>query len=310
MIKILKQQEISDVQQITKKQIIELLKAQGKIQQNLFKKAREVRKTNNLEQVKLRGFIDIAPEKGDREKYCLNSEEIIAIARQIRTARLDTVVLELKQDIECNSILEEVIPTITNKLNLNIVLSLGERNKELYKKYVELGIKNFALDFGTSNPILALNILEVSLKKRLRSLNFLQQLDLNIETGNIIGLPGQNLENIAEDILLALEIKPAVIQCIPYINPHVNPLDINLILNTIAIYRLALPQSLITSVNTLEKLQPDGKLMGLNAGANLLDINFTPTKFGKQYTIYSHHRFMISLEHVCNTLERAGLKSA
>jgi biotin synthase len=304
--KLIKTEEVSNIKHLTKKEIIELLKAEGKSQEELFKRAREIR----LDKVKMRGIIDISTDAEDRGSYYLDHLAIIAIAKQIKAASLDTVVLQSRHNLEWNSILEEVIPIIKNELNLNIVLSLGEKNKEVYQKYAFLGVDSFALDFGTSNPILAASVFQTPLKQRLRCLNFLQQMGLKIETGNIIGLPGQSLENIAEDILLALEIQPKVINCLPFVNDYNCQEQINLVLNTIAIYRLGLQNSMITSVNALEKLKLDGKLMGINAGANLLNINFTPAQFGKQYAIHSRQRLVIGLEQAVDTLQRAGLKSA
>lgn len=304
--KLVKTEEVYDLKYLTKREIIELLKAQGKLQQDLFKRAREIR----LDQVKMRGIIDISTNGEDGNSYYLDHQAIIAIAKQIKAANLDTIVLQSRHNLEWNSLLEEVIPIIKNELNLNIILSLGERNKEVYQKYAQLGIDSFALDFGTSNPILAANLFQAPLRQRLRCLNFLQQLGLKVETGNIIGIPGQTLENIAEDILLALEIQPNVINCVPFISDYNSQKEINLVLNTIAIYRLGLKKSLITSANALEQLKLDGKLMGINAGANLLNINFTPAQFGKQYAIHSRQRLVIGLEQAVDTLQRAGLKSA
>lgn len=305
--KIFSPEECTNIDYLTKKEIVELLKAEGKLQASLFKRAKAIRKEVGINTIKLRGVIEIAGYGEDLEPYSLNSQSIIAIAKQIKAANLNTVVLECQQDIDCNSILEEVIPVIKNQLNLKVVLCLGEKTKEQYKNYAELDVDSYILNFQTSNPILANNVLKTPLRKRLRCLNYLQQLEFKVETGNVIGLPGQTLETIAEDILLAMEINPTVISCLPFVTSKSSRKQINLILNTMAIYRLALKKCSIVAVNDLEKLNPDGQMMGLNAGANLLNINFTPAKFGQQYAIHSHQRFIIGLEHVQNTLQRAGL---
>lgn len=307
--KIFCSEEFTDIEYLTKQEIVELLRARGTLQESLFKRARAIRKEVGINRVKLRAMLKIAGIGEDLTEYYLKNQSIIAIAKQIKSAHLDTVVLECGQAQDCNAILEEVIPILKNELKLDVVLSLGERSKEEYKKYAELGVNSYVLKFETSNPILADNILQTPLKRRLRSLNYLQQLEFKVETGNYIGLPGQTLENIAEDILLTMEINPVLICCTPFISNESTEEEINLVLNTMAIYRLALKRSFIVAVNALEKLKLDGQLMGLNAGANLLNINFTPAKFGQQYAIHSHQRFMISLEHALNTLQRAELTS-
>jgi biotin synthase len=74
-----------------------------------------------------------------------------------------------------------------------------------------------------------------------------------------------------------------------------------------AIYRLLKPQALIPTVSALEKILPDGQLMGLNAGANVMTINFTPNQQRDQYHIYSDRRFIVSYNHAIETVQRAGL---
>ncbi|ELR99205.1 radical SAM protein [Gloeocapsa sp. PCC 73106] len=307
--KIFSSEEFTDIEYLTKREIVELLRAEGQLQKSLFNRAKAIRSEVGIDTVKLRGIIKIAGYGEDLEKYYLNRQAILAIAKQIKAAHLDTVMLECGQNEDCNSTLEEIIPILKNDLKLRVVLALGERSKEDYKKYAELGVDSYLLKFQTSDPILAENVLQTPLKRRLRCLNFLQQLEFKVETGNFIGLPGQTLENIAEDILLTMEINPTLISCSPFITNESSPEQINLVLNTMAIYRLALKKSSIVAVNDLEKLKPEGQLMGLNAGANLLNINFTPAKFGQQYAIHSHQRFIISLEHALNTINRAGSSS-
>jgi biotin synthase len=48
--------------------------------------------------------------------------------------------------------------------------------------------------------------------------------------------------------------------------------------------------------------------MGLNAGADVLTINFTPLSFRVHYNIYARDRFVVTLRHAINTAKTAGLK--
>ena len=57
-----------------------------------------------------------------------------------------------------------------------------------------------------------------------------------------------------------------------------SPGDIETTLNTIALMRIINPGALIPSVSALEKLQEGGQVKGLNAGANVITINFTPKR--------------------------------
>jgi biotin synthase len=75
-----------------------------------------------------------------------------------------------------------------------------------------------------------------------------------------------------------------------------------------AIYRLILPSCLIPSVSALEKIHQGGQLMGLNAGANVLTINFTPPQWRQKYAIYSQKRFVVSFAHALRIISQAGLE--
>ena len=137
---------------------------------------------------------------------------------------------------------------------------------------------------------------------------------MKLGTGNIIGLPGQTLDTLVEDILLAREMQPDFVSSSPFIPNENTPLehlgmgDLQLTLNSIAICRLLFPNALIPAVSALEKICKGGQMMGLKAGANVLTINFTPKDFRDKYAIYSKERFVVSLDHARATISGAGLR--
>lgn len=307
--------------------ITELLQLEGEIQQQLFERAREVRRLHGGDEVMLRGVIEIsnycqkncdycamrASNKG-LERYRFSAEEILSIAQEIKkTNIISTIFLQSGQDPLCDPILEEVIPEI-KKLNLNILLCLGERPKELYLKFAELGADSYILKFETSDPDLYKEIAYTPLEKRVQCINWLQEAGFKVGTGNIVGLPKQTLNTLVEDILLAIKLQPDFVSSSPFIPNQDTPLEklpygnLNYTLNTMAIYRLALPSALIPTVSALEKIHKGGQLMGLNAGANVLTINFTPTIYQSKFRIYSDKRFIVSIEHVLKIIEEAGLR--
>ena len=106
-----------------------------------------------------------------------------------------------------------------------------------------------------------------------------------------MGLPGQSLESIADDILLANELNTHMSSASPFMPAPSTPLanyphgSVNTVLNTIAVMRLINASWLIPSVSALEKLESGGQLKGLKAGANVLTINFTPQDSRNNYPI-------------------------
>jgi len=313
---------------ISRPNLERILRADGVLQQRLFRAARETRHTHGGDRVLLRGVIEISnycqrscdycamrPENKVLSRYRLPAETIVETASRIKNqAEIGTVFLQSGQDPHSDPILERVIPKIKSRTNQNILLNIGEKPKELYRKLKQLGADSVILKFETSDHALYEAIAHSSLEKRLECLRSIKELGYQIGTGNIIGLPGQTIDTMVDDILLAREIAPDFVSSSPFIPNQNTPLqdmpfgDLNLTLNTIAILRVLLPDALIPSVSALEKIHEGGQVMGLNAGANVLTINFTPEESRKKYAIYSKQRFVVRLDHAMRTIEQAGLQ--
>ncbi|MBR8830400.1 MAG: [FeFe] hydrogenase maturase subunit HydE [Chroococcopsis gigantea SAG 12.99] len=315
-----------NIGKLDKSEIIRLLQAQGELQQDLFREARAVREEYGVDEVTLRGVIEISnfcqkncdycamrASNPNLERYRLSIEEILSIVDQIKAANIGIAFLQSGQDPREDEMLEQIIPEIKKK-GMEVLLCLGEKPQETYANFARLGADSYILKFETSSPDLYKHIAHTPLEKRLECVKSLQNLGYRVGTGNIVGLPNQTLEHLADDILLALSIKPDFVSSSPFIPNQETPLEslaygnLNLTLNTLAIYRIALKNCLIPSVSALEKTYKGGQLMGLNAGANVLTINFTPDTFRNKYAIYSKQRFVVSLEHALRTIEQAGLK--
>jgi biotin synthase len=316
-----------DICQSTKSELKQLIQAEGDLQQELFRQARKVRQEFGADEVVLRGVIEISNYCQKNCDYCamraanpglaryrLEAEEILAIAAEIAQSNISLLFLQSGQDPRCDSILAEAIPKIKQNFNLQVLLCLGERPREVYQQFAELGADSYILKFETSDPELYQEIAHTPLSRRLQCIHWLQEAGFKVGTGNIVGLPGQTLDTLAEDILLALQIQPDFVSTSPFIPNQDTPLEslpygqVNYTLNTMAIYRLALKSPLIPTVSALEKIQPGGQLMGLNAGANVMTINFTPPPYRKRYAIYSKKRFVVSLEHALQAIKQAGLR--
>jgi biotin synthase len=308
-------------------QLSRLLNSTGDVQQELFDQARAVRRQYLGDEIKLRGVIEIsnicqkncdycAMRRSNRslKRFRLDAETIIAITRSIAEVGITTIFLQAGQDPHCDQILEKVIPAITNDLGAEVLLNVGERSKETYERFAELGATSFILKFETSDAAGYENIVHGPLDTRIQCMKWIRDAGMKIGTGNIIGLPHQSMESLTSDIQLAFKFKPDFVSVAPFIPNQGTPLedqpfgDINLTLNTMAILRIGLKKALIPSVSALEYIRIGGQLMGLNAGADVLTINFTPLSFRVHYNIYARDRFVVTLRHAINTAKTAGLK--
>jgi biotin synthase len=315
-----------DTSKLTAAELIELLQARGTEQQWLWEQARTARQAANADSVVLRGVIEISSYCQKNCDYCamratnqqldryrIQSDEIWQIATQIARSGIPILFLQGGQDPQSDETILELLPKIKEQLNLEILLCLGERSKETYAKFAAAGADSYIIKFEAGTPEMYKFIAHTPLEKRLQCIRDLQSIGYRVGTGNIVGLPGQTLAHLAADIQLAFALKTDFISSSPFIPNQNTPLenvpygDLNLTWNTMAIYRLGHPTALIPTVSALEKIQPDGQLMGLNAGANVLTINFTPSRQRDRYVIYSEQRFIVSRDHALKTIERAGL---
>ena len=307
--------------------IIPLLTAEGSLQDELFETARKVRHEAGQDDVVLRGVIEVsndcrkncdycAMRAANRElkRYSLEAHDIIYLATKVKEAGIGIVFLQGGQNPETDLILEEVMPIIRNDLGLDILLCIGERPKDTYERYFRLGASSYILKYETSDPAFYNRITHGKLEKRLQCMDWIRESGMKLGTGNIVGLPEQSVESLASDILFGVRIRPDFISASPFIPNSNTPLQdfpqgsAYLTLNTIAILRIILKTPLIPSVSALESVFPEGQTVGLNAGANVITVNFTPKDNRDLYRIYSEKRFVVSLDHALKTIERAGLK--
>lgn len=316
-----------DIRRLDKPTVIRCLLARGESQEQLFRQARAVRREQDGDEVLLRGVIELSnhcekcckycamrTQNKTLERYRMPADVVLGVAEQIKKCGISTAFLQSGQDRQSDEILEEVIPRIKLGLGMNVLLCVGERPRQVYQRFAELGADAYILKYETSDPQFYRDIALTPPTRRLQCLEAIREAGLKVGTGNIVGLPHQTVESVAEDFLFALAIQPDFVSTAPFIPNEGTPFaqfapgDIDMALNLMALWRIALPHSRIPSVSALEKLRPHGQLMGLNAGANVITINFTPQDFRAKYAIYSETRFVVSLAHAEETIRQAGLR--
>ena len=318
---------MTDILPYTRADVRRLLASTGSEQQALFERARAVRHKRCGDAVLLRGLVEIsnycqkkcdycamrAPNR-NLDRYRLSADQILEVVAEIKRHNLNIAFLQGGQDPHCDRILEDVIPVIKREIGLPVLLCLGERPKHVYQRFVELGADSFILKIEASNPELYRQVIHAPIESRMQCTKWIQEVGMKLGTGNIVGLPGQTMEHIVEDIFYAVSLRPDFVSSSPFIPNEATPYEevgfgpINVTLNAMAIWRVMLGNPLIPTVSPLEKIQRGGQLMGLNAGANVMTINFTPTEWRDKYAIYSRERFVVTLDHAYQTIEQAGLQ--
>ena len=315
---------------ITKSQIIQILQASGSSQDALFREARRLRHHAWGDTVILRGVIEITNICRIDCEYCpmrrsnqssirpflANPEHIIAAAKEIKNHGIDVVFIQGGEMPKTTGIVQAALPHVKSIFNGNveILLGLGNKTQNEYKKLWNAGARSYILKHETSDPLLHQRLRHESLNKRLQHISSLLAIGYRLGTGSIVGLPGQSVESLANDIILASDLGVHMASVSPFIPADATPLsntqpaNIDLTLNAIAAMRLINPHWLIPSVSALNKLQPDGQLLGIMAGANVLTANFTPASMQDSYLIYGKSRYVARLHALEDLLRQAQLR--
>lgn len=293
---------------LTKEEIIFLLSISNKDdQQRLFNRADQVRFQYCGNEVHLRGIIELSNYCDQNCIYCglrednykltryrMTPEEVIETAHVISNLGIYTIVLQSGEDHYYDTdMIAYIIYQIKQNADVAITLSLGERGFEEYRTWKIAGADRYLLKHETANPILySKNHSNQKLEDRLSHLRFLNNIGYQIGSGNMIGLPWQTIEDIADDILLCREFDLDMAAFGPFIpspnTPYANKTagDVDLTLRTMAIARIVLKNVHIPATTALATLDDDGRIKGLNAGANIVMPDLTPSPYREQYQIY------------------------
>lgn len=234
----------------------------------------------------------------DAERYRLTHEEVMACCKEGYRLGFRTFVLQGGEDgthtdewlTELVSAMRKVYPDAA------ITLSLGERSEESYRRLYDAGANRYLLRHEAANEALyeSLHPAGRGLKHRLDCLASLKRIGYQTGMGMMIGVNGQTLEHIVEDLLLIQEIGPEMVGIGPFLPHKATPLgtepagELNTVLATIAIVRLMLPKALLPSTTALATLSPTGRLEGILSGANVVMPNLSPSDVRAKYAIYEN----------------------
>ena len=110
----------------------------------------------------------------------------------------------------------------------------------------------------------------------------------------MVGSPGQTTENLIEDLRFLQKLSPDMIGIGPYITHAQTPFadqksgTLELTLRLVAILRLMFPWALLPSTTALGTIHPEGRELGMKAGANVVMPNLSPSDVRALYTLYDN----------------------
>ncbi|MBP3925233.1 [FeFe] hydrogenase H-cluster radical SAM maturase HydE [bacterium] len=290
---------------LSKKELTEILK-EDSINEYLFSAANEVREKFVGNEVHLRALIEFSnickrncfycglrAENKNCERYRLSKAEIINFSQHAVDLGYKTIVMQSGEDDYFKTdYLAEIIQEV-KKTDVALTLSIGERTFEEYKTLKAVGADRFLLRIETTDEELYRKMHpKMSLEKRKQCLYNLKKLGFETGSGCLVGLPGQTLDSLADDILFFKELDADMIGIGPLIVHKDTPLKGNengsftLALKVMALTRLLLPDINIPATTAMETLNPNGRIIALQSGANVVMPNVTQGDYRQKYEIY------------------------
>jgi biotin synthase len=293
------------------------------ILENLLTAADLCRRNSLGDQVYLRGLVEfsnnchcncyycgIRRDNRKIKRYRLSREEIITAALTAFRAGFHSIALQAGETAEAADVnfIRETIKAIKeqsqaldpHEKGLGITLSIGELSYQQYQQLWEAGAHRYLLRMETTDPQLfqSLHPPSQTFARRLECLAALKDIGFQVGSGVMVGLPGQDLEYLAQDLRFFLKQDIDMLGMGPYI-PHQNtplvragkkcPFDpFAVTLKMLAIARLLMPDINIVASTALQSIHPQGLQLGLKAGANIVMPVLTPEAERRQYKLYEN----------------------
>jgi biotin synthase len=313
--------------------------------ETLWARADQTRRETVGDEVHLRGLIEFSNHCVRQCGYCglrapnsaigryrMTADEILDCARQAVQFGYGTVVLQSGEDPGVKAEwLAEVIRRIKDETDLAITLSVGERDDVELALWREAGADRYLLRFETSNPVLFDRIHppasgrvsdRPALLRRMRALGY------EIGSGVMIGVPGQSVDDLADDIVLFGELDLDMIGVGPFLPHPATPLGAQadeagagepgrqvpnteeMTYRVVALTRLTCPGANIPSTSALATVNKDtGRELGLQRGANVVMPNLTPIEYRQMYEIYPAKACIFETAEACHGCIKGRIRS-
>lgn len=274
-------------------------------------KANQIRQKNFSNKIFIRALIEISNyckngcyycgincTNKNIQRYRLSEEQILECCKTAYKLGFRTFVLQGGEDIFfTDEVVCKIIKAIKEKYpDCAITLSLGEKSKESYALLKQSGADRYLLREETANPLHyeKLHPKNMNLDNRIECLRSLKKLGFQTGAGFMVGSPFQTLEDITNDLCFIQELKPQMVGIGPFI-PHsqtefanFSSGDLNLSLFILSLIRIMNPKVLLPATTALSSINPEGRILGILSGANVVMPNVSPMEHRKNYALYNN----------------------
>ncbi len=312
--------EILNKKELCRNDIIFLLKADKENSKKIFKKSEEVKNLHVGRIVYYRGLVEFSNKCTKNCYYCgiraankesnrfeIDDDLIINAVKFAYDNKYGSIVMQAgeREDSKfidkVNRLLIKAKKITNNKIGITI--SLGEQNENVYKKWYENGAHRYLLRIESSNKELYEKIhpknSHHNFDRRINCLKLLKKIGYQTGTGIMVGLPFQNYEHLADDLLFFKNFDIDMVGMGPYIEHEQTPLfkykesllplseRFDLTIKMIAILRIMMKNINIAAATALQAIDPVGREKAIKIGANIIMPNITPTN-RSDYQLYEN----------------------
>ena len=243
-------------------------------------------------------YCGIRKSNKEISRYRMSLEEILDTCKTGYELGYHTFVLQGGEDpyFSDDKICEIVAEVRKRFPECAITLSIGEKERKSYQSYFDAGANRYLLRHETASDdhYRLLHPEEMSLENRKRCLFDLKEIGYQVGAGFMVGSPFQKTENLICDLRFLQKLSPDMIGIGPFISQSDTPFSkyengsLELTLRLISILRLLFPYALIPATTALGSIHPQGRELGLKAGANVVMPNITPAALRKNYLLYDN----------------------
>lgn len=231
-------------------------------------------------------------------RYRLTQEDILACCAEGYRLGFRTFVLQGGEDpYYTDERICRIVSEIRSRFpDCAITLSIGEKERASYQAYFDAGANRYLLRHETAAPehYRRLHPPEMSLQHRKDCLFTLKDIGYQVGAGIMVGSPGQTTDCLITDLRFLQQLQPDMIGIGPYLTHADTPFadqpngSMALTLRLLSILRLMFPYVLLPSTTALGTIHPQGRELGLKAGANVVMPNLSPVGVRELYSLYEN----------------------
>ena len=295
---------------LTKDEFVCLLSSNSKTDADYAQKlAQKIAKAYFGNKIFIRGLIEftnicrqncyycgLRAENSKASRYRLTKNDILECCREGYPLGFRTFVLQGGEDPHFD---DELVCDIVKSIKAEfpdcaVTLSIGEKSRDTYQSFFDAGADRYLLRHETANSdhYSKLHPKNLSLETRKECLFNLKEIGFQTGCGFMVGSPYQTFETLAEDLLFIHELQPQMVGIGPFLPHKDTPFgkepagSFELTLFLLSLVRIMQKNVLLPSTTALGTIHPQGREMGILAGANVVMPNLSPVSVRKKYMLY------------------------